>query len=235
MSKFSKMFDKDSVCDDYGWGGGLYGWLGDKNRGWKNWTNVFWFFWLWFDFFGWNSIFSVTIFVIQFLSIAIVGPSNLWFCVFVKHFWELIHSQKCLMKMQHREFKGSAIVIGGRGVEVGDKNCGQKKNENVGRTSKKTFFARKCGGWARKHKAQRSIPVSCMQSPSRLRSRPAFLWRLPTFNQTGWQNRSALFYMIKPIGLSSTRGILSCSTRPLDQAAPPIRLANWQCGCALMK
>ncbi len=38
----------------------------------------------------------------------------------------------------------------------------------------------------------------------RLRSRPAFLWHLPSFNQTGWRSRSVSFDVIKSFGLSST-------------------------------
>ncbi len=53
----------------------------------------------------------------------------------------------------------------------------------------------------------------------RLRSRPAFLWHLPTFSRTGWRSRSASFDMIQSFGLSSTPGFLSLSTRPLGQAA----------------
>ncbi len=56
----------------------------------------------------------------------------------------------------------------------------------------------------------------------RLRSWPVFLWRLLTFSQTEWRSRSVSFDMIKLLGLSSTSGFLSCSTRLLSQATPQI-------------
>ncbi len=67
----------------------------------------------------------------------------------------------------------------------------------------------------------------------RLQSRPAFLWHLPTFSQTGWRSRLTSIDTIKPLGLSSTPGLLSCSTRQLGQATPPVWSDNLQCGCAL--
>ncbi len=109
-----------------------------------------------------------------------------------------------------------------------------KEIENVGSVSEKTFFIRKRGGWPRKYKAQRSIPVSCMQSPSRLQSQPAFLWRLPTFSQTGWRSRLASFDVIKLLGLSSKHEYLSSSTRLLGQVALPIWPGDLQCGHALI-
>ncbi len=63
---------------------------------------------------------------------------------------------------------------------------------------------------------------NCSRKNWRLLSWSAFLWRLPTFNQTGWRSRSASFDAIKPLGLSSTLGLLCCSTRPFGQVAPPI-------------
>ncbi len=60
----------------------------------------------------------------------------------------------------------------------------------------------------------------------RRRSRLAFLWHLPPFSQTRWRTRSTSFDAIKPLGLSSTLDLLSCSTGPLSQVAPPIWLGN---------
>ncbi len=68
----------------------------------------------------------------------------------------------------------------------------------------------------------------------KLWSRPAFLWCLRTFSRTGWRSQSASFDVIKPLGLSSTPGFLICSTRPLDQATPPIWLGDLQFGRALI-
>ncbi len=47
----------------------------------------------------------------------------------------------------------------------------------------------------------------------RRRSWSAFLWRLLPFSQTRWQSWLASFDGIKPLGLSSTPELLSCSTR----------------------
>ncbi len=71
---------------------------------------------------------------------------------------------------------------------------------------------------------------NCSQKNRRLRSRSTFLWRLPTFSRTGWQSRLASFDAIKPLGLSSTPGLLSCSTRLVNQVAPPIWPGDLQCG-----
>ncbi len=51
----------------------------------------------------------------------------------------------------------------------------------------------------------------------RLRIWPTFLWHLPTFSWTVWQSRSASFDVIRPLCLSSTPGLLSCSTRLLHR------------------
>ncbi len=86
-------------CDyfDGGGGGGVCRWLGDENLDRKNWTNVFNFFGRDFrhpishinSFENLFSIFSVAIFITQFPPIAIAGPSNSWYCVFIYQFWEL--------------------------------------------------------------------------------------------------------------------------------------------------
>ncbi len=75
---------------------------------------------------------------------------------------------------------------------------------------------------------------NCGQKNQRIRSRPAFLWRLQTFSRTGWWSRSASFDTIKPFGLLSTPGFLSCSTRPLSRATPLIWPDYLQCGRALI-
>ncbi len=66
----------------------------------------------------------------------------------------------------------------------------------------------------------------------RLRTRSAFLWCLQPFSRTGWRSQSASFNVIKPLGLSSTPGLLSCLTMPLGRVAPPIWPCNLQCGHA---
>ncbi len=128
MGKFSKMLDKDTIsrirgsCDCAG------GKLVDKNRSWKNQKRQF-------DFFGRDFCHPIS-------PIAIAGPSNLQYCIFVTHFWEFVFNffgrdfghlifpycnrrtlkfmilrlrltflrikkfQKCLTKMQYREFEG---------------------------------------------------------------------------------------------------------------------------------
>ncbi len=66
----------------------------------------------------------------------------------------------------------------------------------------------------------------------RLWSWSAFLRSLSTFSQIGWQSRLASFNVIKLLGLLSTPGLWSCSTKPLGLAAPPIWPGDLQYGRA---
>ncbi len=133
MGKFSKIFDKDSIsriwgsCDDSSRGGGWCAWvrLHDKNRSQKNRVTF--------------SIFSPAVwffsrdFCRPISPIAIVGPRNLRYFVFVSHL--ILNSQKCWTKTQYREFEGPVIVKGGGGGESEWRKLRPKKMEDyeVGR------------------------------------------------------------------------------------------------------
>ncbi len=202
MGKFSNMLHEDSISRIRGPCDGDEGW-GAKYCDRKNQTDVF--------------DFLAAIFITQFppLHIAISGPSNSQYCFhqtflrIFKNVWQRYNIENLRV-----------LRLWGGGV--GNENRG-RKNQNIRRNvEKKHFSARSATDRPAKHEAQGSIPVSCFWSPSRLQSRPTFLWDLPAFSQTGRGSQSASFDMAKPLGLSSTCGCLSRSTRLLGQAAPPI-------------
>ncbi len=159
---------------------GECGWLGDKNRDWKNRIDVFNFFWP------------------QFLSSSF-PPS------------QSQDPQICDIASSSNIFENLKFS------KMFDKDAIPRIRRSCN-----------CGGvgeWITKIVAEKN---------RRLRSRSAFLWRLPPLSQTGWWSRSAFFDTIKLLSLSYTPELLSCSTRPLGQVAPPIWPGDLQCRRAFM-
>ncbi len=137
-------------------------------------------------------------------SHCIAGLSNSVYCVFVKNRRDITNSRVLWLRWVLKNVWRRLNIMNFRvqrwlrGCVCGwlcDENCWKLRLKiskmSVGRR-KITFFDRKHSAQARKHKAQRSIPVSCLRSPSRLRGLPAFLWCFLTFSRTRW--RSYLAY-----------------------------------------